>query len=72
MNLTHEISSHVIILIIFHESAHQRPATPHSYKNTHPHHRKVPIAGCGVKAAAADVVREEEEVAAALLDEQLW
>jgi hypothetical protein len=32
----------------------------------------VPIAGCEVKAAGAGFVREEEEVAAALLDEQLW
>jgi hypothetical protein len=32
----------------------------------------VPVLGCDVKAADTDVVREEEEVAAALLDEQLW
>jgi hypothetical protein len=32
----------------------------------------VPVLGCHEKAADALVVREEEEVAAALLDEQLW
>jgi hypothetical protein len=32
----------------------------------------VPLFSCDVKAAFAVVVREEEEVAAALLDEQLW
>jgi hypothetical protein len=32
----------------------------------------VPLLGCFEKAADTDVVREEEEVAAALLDEQLW
>jgi hypothetical protein len=32
----------------------------------------VPLLGCDVKAAVAVIVSEEEEVAAALLDEQLW
>jgi hypothetical protein len=32
----------------------------------------VPLVGCHVKAADAVVVREEEEVVTALLDEQLW
>jgi hypothetical protein len=32
----------------------------------------VTVLGCDVKAAYAVVGREEEEVAAALLDEQLW
>jgi len=32
----------------------------------------MPVLGCLVKAAYAVVAREEEEVAAALLDEQLW
>jgi hypothetical protein len=32
----------------------------------------VPALGCHVKTADAVVVFEEEEVAAALLDEQLW
>ena len=36
------------------------------------HHRLVPSLCCEVKAADAVVAREEEEVAAALLDEQLW
>ena len=40
--------------------------------HTHLHHRQVPVLGCDVKAAGAVVHREEEEVAAALLDEQLW
>jgi hypothetical protein len=40
--------------------------------HTHLHHRKVPFLGCDEKAAEAVVAREEEEVAAALLDEQLW
>ena len=59
---------------MFHEAAHHRPTTPHSYKNTHLQHCNVPLGGCGVKAAAAVVGREEEQVAAgrALLDEQLW
>jgi hypothetical protein len=32
----------------------------------------MPLLGCDPKAADAIVAREEEEVAAALLDEQLW
>jgi hypothetical protein len=32
----------------------------------------VPVLGCHVKAADANFVREEEEVAAALLNEELW
>ena len=47
-------------------------AAPHSYTHTHLHHREVPVLGCDVKAAVAVIVSEEEEVAAALLDEQLW
>jgi hypothetical protein len=55
------------------ETTPQRhPATPHSYTHTHLHHHEVPVLGCHVKAASAVVVREEEQVAAALLDEQLW
>jgi hypothetical protein len=54
-----------------HTTGPRHPTTPHSYTHTHLHHRKVPVLGCDVKAAAAEVVREEEEVAAALLDEQL-
>jgi hypothetical protein len=61
---------------IFHEAAHHRAATSHCtpllQKNTDLHHGKAPFLGCDVKAAHAVVVREEEEVAAALLDEQLW
>jgi hypothetical protein len=45
--------------------------TPHSYTLSHLHHREVPLLGCEVKAAGA-LVEKEEEVAAALLDEQLW
>ena len=74
--MTHGTSSHVIILIIFHERQHttgpRHPTTPHSYTRTHLHHRLVPVLCCEVKAADAVVAREEEEVAAALLDEQLW
>jgi hypothetical protein len=40
--------------------------------HTHLHHRKVPLVGCHVKAAGAVVEREEEQVVAVLLDEQLW
>ncbi len=58
--------------IIFHEAAHHRPATSHYTPHSHLHHCNMPPPGCGVKTAAAEVVREEEEVAAALLDEQLW
>ena len=43
-----------------------------SYTHTHLHHRQVPLLGCEEKAAGAVVAREEEQVAAALLDEQLW
>jgi hypothetical protein len=32
----------------------------------------MPVLGCHEKAAGAGFAREEEEVAAALLDEQLW
>jgi hypothetical protein len=72
------MSSYVIIRIIFHDAAHHRPATshcpttPHSYTHTHLHNHNVPVLGCHVKAADAVVAREEEEVATALLDEQLW
>ena len=68
------MSSPVIILIIFHEEAHHRPVTSHytSLLHTHLHHRQVPVLGCGEKAAEAVLIREEEQVAAALLDEQLW
>jgi len=48
------------------------PLQPRSYTHTHLHHRLVPVVGCDPKAAAAGFVREEEQVAAALLDEQLW
>ena len=58
-----------------HEAAHHRPATSHYtpllHTNTHLHHHVVPVLGCDEKAAEA-VVREEEQVVAALLDEQLW
>jgi hypothetical protein len=47
--------------------AHDIPLHP-----THLHHSKVPLLCCDVKAAVAVVVRREEQVAAALLDEQLW
>jgi hypothetical protein len=61
---------------VFHEAAHHRPprhpTTPHSFTHTHLHHRQVPVLGCDEKAAKAVVVREEEQVAVALLDEQLW
>ena len=40
--------------------------------HTHLHHREVPILGCNEKTAAPVLVSEEEQVAAALLDEQLW
>ena len=40
--------------------------------HTHLHHREVTVLGCNVETAETVVVREEEEVAAALLDEQLW
>ena len=50
----------------------RHPTTPHSDTHTHLHHREVPVLGCHVKAAAVVVVREDEEVASALLDEQLW
>ena len=77
MNMTHEISSHVTELYSSHFTGQhttgpRHPTTPHSYTHTHLHHRKVPLLGCAVKAADTDVAREEEEVAAALLDEQLW
>ena len=41
-----------------------RPTPTH----THLYHRKVPLLGCNVKAAGA-IDREEEQVAAALLNE---
>ena len=66
----------MIILIVFDDAAHHRPATSHYtpllYKTPHLHHRKVPVLGCHVKAADAVVACEEEQVVAALLDEQLW
>jgi len=43
-----------------------------TYTHTHLHHGNVPVVSCDAKAAGAVVVREEEEVVAALLDEQLW
>jgi hypothetical protein len=39
---------------------------------THLHHCELPVLFCDEKAADAVLVREEEQVAAALLDEQLW
>ena len=44
---------------------------PHSYTHTDLYHRQVPLLGCDVKAAGA-IDREEEEVAAALLNQELW
>jgi hypothetical protein len=55
-----------------HTTGPRHTTTPHSYTHTHLHHRKVPLAGRHVKAAGAVVGREEEQVAAALPDEQLW
>ena len=55
-----------------HTTGPRHPTAPHSYTHTHLHHREVPLLGCDVKAAVAVIVSEEEEVAAALLDEQLW
>jgi hypothetical protein len=54
-----------------HTTGPRHPTTPHSYTHTHLHHREVSVLGCHVKAAGV-VVSEEEQVAAALLDEQLW
>jgi hypothetical protein len=55
-----------------HTTDPRHPTTPHSYTHTHLHHRQVTVLGCNVETAETVVVREEEEVAAALLDEQLW
>ena len=55
-----------------HTTGPRHPTTPHAYTHTHLHHRQLPVLDCHAKAAGAVVEREEEEVAAALLDEQLW
>ena len=51
---------------------HTLTSTTVRYTHTHLHHHQVPVLGCYEKAAGAVVDREEEEVAAPLLDEQLW
>ena len=73
--MTHWTSFPAIILIIFHETTYHRPETSHYtplLTRTHLHHRHVPLLGSGEKTAAAVVEREEDQVSAALLDEELW